>query len=710
MTVNDPAKGGLAERAVRSVSICGGVVRPGPRSAPGRIASRGLIRWLGLISCLGLASCSRGASSGTQPPPDGPQVPPADGSRPPPADGTTSSVDGVVVSGRIICHQLSGDVDLAVAPGVLQAFFLSDDGTSYHVVSPRSGSNNQVTLDIPSGIRYLLQVGSSYFETDQRTVDIRTEVAHRCMPAPNTGQVTTPVTLTVSKSGAYTQSDDVRDSLVIRSFSADYGFFNNPFTVSPDGARIMSALDWPMFTPLVDATAGDDFEVFHLRTEAIRDPARPRTAEFQHLLDTFSPTVTLHSGQATTISGAFQPTTSNRTISFTSDRSKFDADYGGLVAPGRMTVAVLADPRMYGEGGVALASFELFSFGFGNSNASGQPWTLSNVHYADPFPATWKRTLLVDYLMARGFRHPAASTRTGWQAVNEQRVPFTGTVDAGPTIHPPTHPTIGGSDLLAGGKVALDGTRPVAMSWTAAAGADYYDLEIIRLTPEGSISDVASLRTTATSLAIPAQLFTAGAFYIFTLAATAAPTDYRGGHIARFEQQKRTASVISGRFRFTATCGDGVVQPGEDCDTAGESATCNVDCTRPICGDGLRNAAAGEACDTGEDTLGCDATCTLPRCGDHHRNFATEDCDDGDATDTGNGCSSTCTFDYVCGNNRVESIAEACDSGGVDTASCTASCLSPVCGDGHVNAAEECDDGSLNNDAGHCTTACKLHR
>jgi cysteine-rich repeat protein len=169
--------------------------------------------------------------------------------------------------------------------------------------------------------------------------------------------------------------------------------------------------------------------------------------------------------------------------------------------------------------------------------------------------------------------------------------------------------------------------------------------------------------------------------------------------------------VISGRFRFTATCGDGVVQPGEDCDTAGESATCNVDCTRPLCGDGLRNAAAGEACDTGEDTLGCDATCTLPRCGDHHLNLATEDCDDGDATDTGNGCSSTCTFDSVCGNTRVESVVEMCDSGGVDTASCNASCSFPLCGDGHVNAAagEECDDGFLNNAAGPCTTACKRH-
>jgi cysteine-rich repeat protein len=109
--------------------------------------------------------------------------------------------------------------------------------------------------------------------------------------------------------------------------------------------------------------------------------------------------------------------------------------------------------------------------------------------------------------------------------------------------------------------------------------------------------------------------------------------------------------------------------------------------------------------------MSCDSTCTVPRCGDGHHNFATEDCDDGDAIDTGNGCSGTCTFNYVCGDTRVASPFEMCDSGGVDTASCNASCTLSSCGDGHVNAAagEECDEGRLNSITGACTTACKLH-
>jgi hypothetical protein len=35
----------------------------------------------------------------------------------------------------------------------------------------------------------------------------------------------------------------------------------------------------------------------------------------------------------------------------------------------------------------------------------------------------------------------------------------------------------------------------------------------------------------------------------------------------------------------------------EDCDDAGESAACNVDCTTAQCGDGTLNATAGEICD-----------------------------------------------------------------------------------------------------------------
>ncbi len=61
----------------------------------------------------------------------------------------------------------------------------------------------------------------------------------------------------------------------------------------------------------------------------------------------------------------------------------------------------------------------------------------------------------------------------------------------------------------------------------------------------------------------------------------------------------------------SGSCGNGVVDPGEACDAGAESADCDADCTKPMCGDGLRNAAAGEGCDDGNtaDKDACGPDC-----------------------------------------------------------------------------------------------------
>ena len=77
-------------------------------------------------------------------------------------------------------------------------------------------------------------------------------------------------------------------------------------------------------------------------------------------------------------------------------------------------------------------------------------------------------------------------------------------------------------------------------------------------------------------------------------------------------------------------CGDGVLVLGEECDDGGESAGCDIDCTAPICGDGVTNMAAGEACDDAGVSAMCNADCTLAGCGDGVLNEAAgEECDDG---------------------------------------------------------------------------------
>jgi hypothetical protein len=145
-------------------------------------------------------------------------------------------------------------------------------------------------------------------------------------------------------------------------------------------------------------------------------------------------------------------------------------------------------------------------------------------------------------------------------------------------------------------------------------------------------------------------------------------------------------------------CGDGLLDPDEQCDTGLDgsdtaSDRCRLDCTCPRCGDGVLDSTAPvqgcaptvEECDsTGMDTATCDgADCTLPACGDGYANPAAgEECDDGARND-----------DMLAG-------------------ACRTSCLDPYCGDGVVDMGEQCDDGLSNSDdlPDVCRTNCRLPR
>jgi choice-of-anchor A domain-containing protein len=95
----------------------------------------------------------------------------------------------------------------------------------------------------------------------------------------------------------------------------------------------------------------------------------------------------------------------------------------------------------------------------------------------------------------------------------------------------------------------------------------------------------------------------------------------------------------------------------------------------PGCGDGLVDP--GEQCDDGNDADndGCSSTCETEAhyCGDGHRGYG-ESCDDGNSVD-GDGCSSTCeTEPTECGDGRTDAT-EACDDGNVVNGDgCSATC------------------------------------
>ncbi len=142
-----------------------------------------------------------------------------------------------------------------------------------------------------------------------------------------------------------------------------------------------------------------------------------------------------------------------------------------------------------------------------------------------------------------------------------------------------------------------------------------------------------------------------------------------------------------------------------------ESATCDTDCTAPLCGDGVLNTSATETCDDGNtiDTDACRASCAAARCGDGVVHTGVEACDDGNANDTDT-CRNNCMVAAApCGDGVVQT-GEACDDGNtVETDACRNNCAAAACGDGVVEEGVElCDDGNALADDG-CDPDCTMH-
>jgi cysteine-rich repeat protein len=164
-----------------------------------------------------------------------------------------------------------------------------------------------------------------------------------------------------------------------------------------------------------------------------------------------------------------------------------------------------------------------------------------------------------------------------------------------------------------------------------------------------------------------------------------------------------------------AVCGDGVVQEGvEECDDSNtvDDDTCHNDCTlnqdyiNDICGDGV--ATGDELCDDGNDSNldECLNDCTPNTCGDGHVCTACgEDCDDGNTINT-DSCLNTCV-DAACGDGvHAPSLGEECDDGNQnDNDDCLNNCDIATCGDNVLGPGEQCDDGNgINTDS--CTNGC----
>lgn len=162
-----------------------------------------------------------------------------------------------------------------------------------------------------------------------------------------------------------------------------------------------------------------------------------------------------------------------------------------------------------------------------------------------------------------------------------------------------------------------------------------------------------------------------------------------------------------------STCGDGAVQGAEECDDGNDSDgdACTSRCLHAHCGDGWV-FAGHEQCDDAnpDDTDACTNACEFARCGDGVPQPGNDEaCDDGNSNDD-DACVFACQR-ARCGDGLVQLGVEQCDDGNLnENDRCTTRCAPPGCGDGTVNTRQEqCDDGNNSNTDG-CLTACLLPR
>ena len=157
-------------------------------------------------------------------------------------------------------------------------------------------------------------------------------------------------------------------------------------------------------------------------------------------------------------------------------------------------------------------------------------------------------------------------------------------------------------------------------------------------------------------------------------------------------------------------CGNGVLDPGEQCDDGNSNNydNCTNQCKLNVCGDNFVNVGVEQ--------------CELPKTANNvnclQTTFTCQGAKAGTRDNLGN-CSASCgcnndpfTFACVkgsCGANC--SVNADCDDNNASTKDfCITddcSCHHSFCGDGIVDIGEECDNGNQNNNASTCNTQCK---
>jgi hypothetical protein len=161
---------------------------------------------------------------------------------------------------------------------------------------------------------------------------------------------------------------------------------------------------------------------------------------------------------------------------------------------------------------------------------------------------------------------------------------------------------------------------------------------------------------------------------------------------------------------FDPMCGDGIVEPPEECDIGDLNGTgmyCTSECRANDCGDGY--LGPGELCDDGNESNDdlCTTECGPGSCGDGVVQ-GVEECDDGRENATSGACLPSCVAAFCGDGFRYAGVelcdgtdigGESCGSQGLDggVLLCARDCVSfdtsdcYACGNGVLDPTEECE-------------------
>jgi cysteine-rich repeat protein len=567
------------------------------------------------------------------------------------------------------------------------AYVTDSSKAGFRIVSGTASSDGIARIEnVPDGTPFYFRIQNSqdptypwphYFFTDKHNLEIgNAEIGRDDSPT------TSETAVTVNMTGMTPWKANDGAQMISFETGTQVGLVAQSSLVPVGATTLMAAVDWHQglgestfadytdasarVPQLIDQSAGRNDDLWALHTTIATESdntLNPFTV--MTLVDAAKLTgVTLGNGTPATINGAFQPIAATTTPLFfqlTTSVIRNAFRDNGRYSDETVGCELYATPAashglvMGGAALVVIASRNLVGTSTGINHS---------VMYANPFPATMQPLIQCSIGHVRRAKVPG-STRTsnGFSYISSYTpLPASGNFIFQPPLHTVTNLKIGGVDGLGAGAVPFDGESPVTMSWDPVPGVTHYQ---IRVKDETVNQFLGVFDSSQSSIVLPADTFTRGNFYVFRVFAIQTSGQYVEGKLLDFQAPLWSARISTGMFRFSNLCGNGAMDPGEECDpgASGKTAACDPDCSLPVCGDGLLNDLAGEVCDDAVESPRCngDAKCKPPLCGDGVPNhLAGEECDDNNLVN-GDGCTALCKLEN-CGNNMMNP-GEDCDDG-----------------------------------------------